>query len=238
MNVAVVGYTGRVGREIINLLKDMDHNFVAGWGSQGQSMINDFDSNWDPDQIEIVIDFSLPENFKDVVSWCQAHSKPLVSGVTGLGEIHTESLKTIMGQSFKIKAPIFWASNMSVGIALMKQFIEMTKVFHSKKVSISETHHVHKKDSPSGTALSLALKAKQSLGLNYEIPIEAFRTDEVFGVHTLRFESDDEVIQIYHEAMNRKVFASGSIKVAEWLVQKREAQMYFMEDFIQDSNKI
>lgn len=237
MKVAVVGHTGRVGLEIVNLLKNSKHEFTAGWGRQGQEMFmgDGGDSSvWNPRNIDVVIDFSMPENFKSVVQWCQTNKKPLVSGVTGLGEIKIEKLKEILGKDFNAHAPIFWASNMSIGIALLKQFIELSKIFNPNKVSISETHHIHKKDSPSGTAITLASKAKQAFGLSHDIPIEAIRTEEVFGIHNVRIESDDEVIQLYHEAMNRKVFASGSIKVAEWLVSKSEPRLYFMEEYILD----
>ncbi len=242
MKIAVVGFSGRVGQEVINLIQSSDHQFTAGWESQGQKMMTDAKpisnvSVWNPKFIDIVIDFSLPENFPNVFKWCQENKKPLVSGVTGLGEINKKKLAEILGHDFKFEAPMFWASNMSIGIALLKQFIGMTKVFKPKKISISETHHIHKKDSPSGTAISLATKAKQALNYKEDISIEAKRREEVFGIHSVRFESDDEVIEIYHEAMNRRVFASGSLKVAEWLVQKMEPQIYSMEDFIQDFNK-
>ncbi len=236
MNVAVVGYTGRVGSEVVKLIELSNHKFMAGWGIDGQKMLSSKGNSpaWDPKHIDVVIDFSMPENFQSVVQWCQVNKKPLVSGVTGLGEIKIEKLKEILGQDFKFQAPIFWASNMSIGIALLKQFIEMSKILNPIKVNISETHHIHKKDSPSGTAITLATKAKQAFGLSKDVPIEAFRTEEVFGIHNVRIESDDEVIQLYHEAMNRKVFASGSLKVAEWLVSQSEPRLYFMEEYILD----
>jgi 4-hydroxy-tetrahydrodipicolinate reductase len=199
--------------------------------------ISKIKKTWDADAIDVVIDFSLPENFKKTLTWCQAHQKPLVTGVTGLGEITNAKLHEIMGKDFKITTPLFWSSNMSLGIALLKKFIELVKVFEPQSVEISETHHVQKKDSPSGTALSLAHGAKSLLNYKKEIPIEALRVEEVFGIHEVTFKSDDEVLRIYHEAMNRKVFASGALKVAEWLISKKESRLMFMEDFIQDVKK-
>lgn len=234
MRVAVVGHTGRVGKEILGLIESSNHSFVAGWGSQGPHMAKDNSKGWKADEIDVVIDFSLPENFENTLMWCQENKKPLVSGITGLGEITDKKLTEIMGVGFKLQAPVFWASNMSVGIALLRSFIQLTKIFNSNEVSISETHHIHKKDSPSGTAISLAHQVKTSLDLDKEIPIEAIRTEEVFGIHEVTFKSDDEVIKIYHEAMNRRVFASGALKVAEWMQNKKDPRLYFMEDFIQD----
>lgn len=236
MNIAVVGHTGRVGKEILCLIQETEDTFVAGWGRAGQKMINASGETegWDSSKIDIVIDFSLPDNFQHTLKWCQQHNKILVSGVTGLGELTESRLQEIMGPDFKIKTPIFWSSNMSIGIALLRQFIKMVKIFNPQEVMISETHHIHKKDSPSGTALSLAHEVKDSMGFNKEIPISAIRTEEVFGIHEVTFKSDDEVIKIYHEAMNRRVFASGALKVAKWMLNKKESRLYFMEDFVRD----
>lgn len=250
MKIAVVGHTGRVGQELQNLISASSHTLTAGWDSKGPCMLaaakgasdngkpttySKSSEGWMADEIDVVIDFSLPENFPQLLNWCQDHNKVLVSGVTGLGEITPESLQKIMGSGFKVRAPFFWSSNMSLGIALLKQFIEMAKFFDPEDFMISETHHIHKKDSPSGTALSLAYKLKNTFKLNKDIPIEAHRKEEVFGIHEVTFKSDDEVVRIYHEAKNRRVFASGALKVAEWMKSKsKESRLYFMEDFIND----
>ncbi len=257
MRIAVVGHTGRVGQELQSLIYNSGDVLTAGWDRQGPYMLEvhlvknatpeldlaqtrnfriiKLQEGWRPDDIDVVIDFSLPENFPKLLEWCQVHQKPLVSGVTGLGEINEISLMPLMGPSFKLKAPLFWSSNMSLGIALLKQFIEMAKIFGPHDFAISETHHIHKKDSPSGTALSLAAKVKETFKLNKPLAIEAVRTEEVFGIHEVTFKSDDEVVRIYHEAMNRKVFASGALKVAHWLVTKPVVpKIFVMEDFIRD----
>lgn len=236
MKIAIAGHTGRVGKELQDLIKSSENIVTAGWASEGPLMFSQSkSSSWNPDEIDIVIDFSLPENFSKLLTWCQTHNKPMVSGVTGLGEITSNSLKDIMGPEFEFKAPVFWSSNMSLGIALLKQFIEMAKFFNPHEFHISETHHVQKKDSPSGTALSLAFKIENTFGLKQKVNIEAFRKEEVFGIHEVTFKSDDEIISIYHEAKNRRVFASGALKVAQWMFDSSlEPKLHFMEDFIQD----
>lgn len=240
MKIAIVGHTGRVGKELLTLIQNSEHICTAGWDSHGPKMLESYNNDnnelsWDADQIDIVIDFSLHENFPKILSWCQSNSKPLVSGVTGLGEITDQKLKEIMGADFKLRSPFFWSSNMSLGIALVKMFIKMSHIFGPKEFSISETHHIHKKDSPSGTALSLAHSIEKEFNLKKNIPIEAIRAEEVFGIHEVTFRSDEEEIKIYHEAKNRKVFASGALKVSEWLGSKTKApKLYFMEDYIKD----
>jgi 4-hydroxy-tetrahydrodipicolinate reductase len=248
MRIAIAGHSGRVGKELIRLILESDPNlnfsFVGGWNSEGPKMVGaDADSlnmtpGWNGQLIDIVIDFSLPETFPKILKWCQDNNKPLVSGVTGLGELNQENLNKIMGANFKLKAPLFWASNMSIGIALVKKFIEMAKIFNPSEFTISETHHIHKKDSPSGTALSLAHVINNNFNLKQSVPIEAIRKEEVFGIHEVTFKSDDEVLRIYHEAMNRKVFASGALKVSEWMFNNiKDARLYSMEDFIRDVKK-
>ena len=248
MKIAVAGHSGRVGQELQYLISQSRYQLTAGWDRDGACMLKQDESpegsnsapnlsvtqkEWVAADIDVVVDFSMPDNFPKLLEWCQTHRKPLVSGVTGLGEITSSSLKKIMGPDFKLKTPLFWSSNMSLGIALLKQFIEMAKFFGPHDFFITETHHVHKIDSPSGTAISLAHKLRNTFKTNKDVPIEAIRKEEVFGIHEVTFKSDDEVVRIYHEAMNRRVFASGALRVAEWMdSHPKEPGLYFMEDFI------
>jgi 4-hydroxy-tetrahydrodipicolinate reductase len=248
MKIAVAGHTGRVGQELQYLIAQSKHQLTAGWDREGTCMLKQDESpagttappnlktthdEWIASEIDVVIDFSMPDNFPKLLDWCQTFQKPLVSGVTGLDEVTSSSLKEIMGSKFKLQAPLFWSSNMSLGIALLKQFIVMAKFFGPHDFFISETHHVHKVDSPSGTAISLARKLQSTFEVDKDIPIEAIRKEEVFGIHEVTLKSDNELVRIYHEAMNRRVFASGALRVAEWMEsQPKEPGLYFMEDFI------
>lgn len=234
MKIAVAGNTGRVGTELTKLINNTEHQLTAVWNSSGPKMLNSNQTGWDKSNIDIVIDFSLSESFQSILLWCQDQKVPLVSGVTGLGELNDIKLIELL-KSAELKIPFFWSSNMSVGIALLKKFIVDAKLLNPKTVEICETHHIHKKDSPSGTALSLARAIKEKMGYNKEVPIHAKREEEVFGIHKVIFKSDDEIVEIYHEAMNRVVFASGALKVAEWLVEQKRAQFYTMEEFIRDA---
>lgn len=231
MRIGLVGSSGRMGQEILKLSLEFDHQCVGFWDSNGPRML-DGSKNWKSYAMDVVIDFSLPKNFNEVLIWCQKNKIPLVSGVTGLGEVNLKKIYEILGQDKELSAPVFWSSNMSLGIASIKEAIHSFKSFKPENIEISEVHHVQKKDSPSGTAITLAEMLKKNLDYKKDIEIKAERVVDVFGVHTIKMSNEDELIEIKHEAKNRKVFARGSLRVAEWLIHQEVDRFYKMGDYI------
>lgn len=239
MRIAISGHTGRVGQELIKTLDSKGHTWVAGWNRSGQSIVNPkgelLQKHWNKKEIDIVIDFSLAENFKNVFDWCLEHKIPLVSGATGLGELNHSVLKKISGhKDLNLEIPFFWSSNMSLGIALIRQFIKKMGLFKAVEFEVSEVHHLQKLDSPSGTAITLAQDVEQAFGLKDKIAIKAQRIDGVFGIHKVKIKSEDEIVEFYHEALNRKVFANGALQIAEWLYKKNQPGFFSLGDFLGD----
>ncbi len=217
-NVFVFGLSGRMGQEVKNRLeKDKIFSFQGGH-SRSQPNLEPKESP------HLVIDFSLPEGFTELCQFVEKQKVPLVCGTTGLSKDQKKKLKEL-GQ----KVPVFWASNMSFGVYLMCQLTEWLASYDKfYEYHVEETHHVHKKDKPSGTALTIEDSARKSTQ-NLKQTI-AHREGEIFGIHSFFANSRDEVIEIKHEAKNRGLFAQGAIDVGKWLVSQPPGY-YGMDDF-------
>ena len=237
MNIAIFGHSGRMGLEIQEMVRQRGHKCVAGWDAQGAVMLDTGKGPWSSDQIDVAIDFSLSDNFKNVWAWVSQNACPLVSGVTGLGDLnHPETLFQVHGGGADVKFPFFWASNMSLGIASLKSSIQYALALNPTQASIFEVHHVDKKDTPSGTALTLSQVVQDVFSFHGKVPISSERKEGVFGQHKVRLETSDEVLEFYHEAKNRKVFARGAVQVAEWIKDQKPG-IYKMEDYLGDVKK-
>ena len=160
----------------------------------------------------------------------------LLSGTTGLADEDSRALK-----SAAQKVPVLWAPNLSYGVALMVALVQRAAdvLGASANITITDKHHQHKVDAPSGTALALAaavmegrserledlLDPKQLEGLpdgdHGELVFSSIREGEAVGEHTVHFELPDEVIEIGHKALKRDVFAKGALKAGEWLVRQK-----------------
>jgi 4-hydroxy-tetrahydrodipicolinate reductase len=129
---------------------------------------------------------------------------------------------------------VLWAPNLSFGIALMNKLLRqaVSALGDEANIHITETHHVHKLDAPSGTALALAETARQARPEDAtEITFKSLREGEVVGEHTVRLAFGDEVLEISHEALNRDIFVHGALKAGAWLVQQPPGY-YTAEDWL------
>ncbi len=221
MILGLVGYSGHMGQTVLNLAKK-DKAFsqeVVAWDRKKGSFSRDII----PD---VVIDFSLPASLEALVPWIQKNKTPWVSGVTGYDDAQLGLLK-----SLKV-GPLFWASNMSLGIYYMRKSLELLATWPDVDVSLVDIHHKRKIDAPSGTALTLkesVLKSNSSL----DVQISSQRVGEVIGVHELGFFNGFEQITIKHEALSRDLFAQGALNISKWIVNK-ESRFYEMEDYFQE----
>lgn len=165
---------------------------------------------------DVVIDFSTPERLRAVAEACAAVGRPLVSGTTGLDAEVQAALHTAAQ-----RIPIVYAANMSIGINLLLYLVENTadKLPHSWHVHIEETHHRHKRDAPSGTALALGSAVERLRGAG-TVEYTSHREGEAVGQHEVRFESAGERIVLGHEALDRGIFATGALRAAHWVVRK------------------
>ncbi|MHB1922256.1 MAG: 4-hydroxy-tetrahydrodipicolinate reductase, partial [Chitinophagaceae bacterium] len=181
---------------------------------------------------QVAIEISTPESAVNNILLCFSAGVPVVCGTTGW----LERLGEVTSVCNRKKLALLYASNFSIGVNI---FFEINKILaglmiHQSQyeISIEETHHTEKKDSPSGTAISLAQEIMERVNRKHhwvnepssdpdEISILSKRMDEVPGTHLVKYSSSIDTIEIIHTAHNRKGFATGAITAAEWILDKR-----------------
>lgn len=179
---------------------------------------------------DVVVDFSLPEGTEQVIDAVVLHSKPLVCGVSGLNETQMARLDAAAKQ-----VPLLFDRNMSLGVAvLMHSVTEAAASLGAEfEVEVSEVHHVHKKDAPSGTALQLAeaiASARHESGTgSVEFAVE--RRGDVPGDHEVSMNSATEKLKFAHSVTTRQVFVDGALKAAQWLANQAPGR-YSMQDVL------
>ncbi len=245
--ITIFGAAGRMGKTLIRLIDGSDELKLSGALDHVKSelinksvteVIGELDRTDskvkfldDPLQsilsADVVIDFALPTNIEQRIQACSSAGIPMVIGTTGLNE---EQLALVRKAGDSI--PILLASNMSLGVnAVFALAAQAAKSLGPEfKIKIEETHHVHKKDAPSGTALSIGDVIGNEVGA-IDIEYESFREGEVFGDHTVIYESANERVEIKHHAKNRDLWAQGAIIFAKRLLDK-EPGAYRVRDLI------
>lgn len=167
---------------------------------------------------DVVIDFTTPGNTKYHLDICEKYSKKIVIGTTGLGENDNNLIK-----EYASKIGIVYASNYSLGVNLMFKLCQMAGKVLSENgfddIVVHDIHHIHKIDSPSGTAISIGNAINNSISSENKISYDVKREGEVVGYHNAVFSSDLEEFGIYHNAKNRDVFANGAIVAGVWLAK-------------------
>ena len=174
---------------------------------------------------DIIIDFSSPKSSMEILQLAKKKEIPILIGTTGFSE---DDFKKIEVASTKI--PVLFAPNTSSGIAILKNILNTSKNLFSEdhEFSIRETHHVEKKDSPSGTALDLK-RAIISIYPEAKVVIKSYREGNNPGEHTVSITLDNEKIEFTHRAEDRSIFALGALKGALWLTE-RSPGFYSMSD--------
>ncbi len=178
---------------------------------------------------DVLIDFSLPGATAAVLEAVLRHGRPLVCGVSGLDADQAAGLSAAAEQ-----IPVVYDRNMSQGIAVLETLVREAArgLGAAFEVEVHETHHVHKVDAPSGTALKLgeALAAVRGIPAD-SIRYEVERRGEVPGDHTVIFRSETERLELGHSVTTRAVFAEGALRAARWVVG-RPAGRYAMRDVL------
>ena len=226
MKIALIGY-GKMGHAIEQIALQRGHEIVSVIDVNNQE---DFTSDAFK-SADVAIEFSMPAVAMDNYRRAFAAGVPVVSGTTGWLE-HLPEIK----EACKAGQTFFYASNFSVGVniffALNKYLAKIMNDFPAYDVRMVETHHVHKLDAPSGTAITLAeglidnieRKNKWVEGkepAEDEIGICSVREGEVPGIHTVIYESDVDTISITHDAKSRMGFALGAVIAAEFTCGKK-----------------
>ncbi len=216
MRVAVIGISGRMGREIVALAPELAAKIVCGVAKTDEDKKSNVAiftniAELDAKALDVVIDFSLPQLTREVVQWCAEKKKPLVCGVTGL----TAKDQKAIDQAAS-RVPLLWAPNMSLGIAVLAKMLEEFRRLQNFDFQVEEFHHSQKKDRPSGTAVFLQDKLKSVVAKTLPEPV-AIRGGGVFGTHRVFAFGEEETLTLEHTAMNRRVFARGALQAAKWL---------------------
>lgn len=235
MKIALIGY-GKMGKEIEKIALGRGHEIVCVIDIDNQE---DFESEAFR-SADVAIEFTNPMvAYQNYLRAFKAGVK-LVSGSTGWMAEHGEEIKRLCREEGKT---LFWSSNFSLGVtifsAVSNYLAKIMNRFPVYDVTMSETHHVHKLDAPSGTAITLAEGIVERLDRKdkwvkgtllapdgtlsgtaehaaNELPVNSVREGEVFGIHTIRYESDVDSITITHDAKNRGGFALGAVLAAEY----------------------
>ena len=253
IKAGVFGASGRVGRLLIEDLRKEE-----GISLSAVYVRNELDFPIDPSVLvtndmdtflngcDIVIDFSLPEAAQLLFETAIKHAKPIVCGTTGFDAHQINLLREASG-----KMPVLYATNMSLGVALMNKLVYIaSKTLEDFDIEIVEMHHRHKKDAPSGTALTLAESAARGRDVELddvrisgrngnigertkgEIAVMALRGGDIVGRHTVGFYNDGEFIELNHTATSRNTFSKGAIRAAKWLYNQ-EAGLYSIADSLE-----
>jgi len=250
VKVGIVGSTGRMGEHLIKNVIETEglelsalHVFDELKSKVPDSVLITNDMNKFLESVDVVIDFSAPVATQALCEAALENPKALVIATTGFSE-HQQNL---MIEASKIM-PVLYSSNMSAGIALLKQLVEkVAATLGDFDIEIVEQHHRHKVDAPSGTALTLAEFAAKGRGVDLdsvrvsgrdgqigartkdEIAVMALRGGDIVGRHTVGFYNDGEFIELNHTATSRETFSKGAIRAASWIADK-EAGLYSIND--------
>lgn len=233
MKIIIAGY-GKMGHEIERTAIARGHEIVATFNTP-----DDWVSNVVP-KADVVIEFSSPEAAPEIIRHCFDLGLPVVSGTTGWNEKVLE----VKSEAVKRNKTFFYASNYSLGVNIFFQINRKLASFlcplDEYSAAIHEIHHIHKKDAPSGTAITLANDIIENCdryvgwnsGMNEQgkINITSERTGEVPGTHSIIWNSGNDTLEITHTAHSRQGFATGAVIAAEWLIGK--SGVFGMEDLL------
>ena len=247
MKIALIGY-GKMGHEIERIARSRGHEIVCIIDVDNQQ---DFASEAFR-SADVAIEFTNPQAaYGNYLRAFDAGVK-VVSGSTGWLKDHADDVRRLCTEEGKT---LFWASNFSLGVSIFtavnRYLARIMNQFPEYDVTMEETHHVHKLDAPSGTAITLAedivsrldRKSRWVKGTHQapdgtvtgsaqcapdELPVSSVRRDEVPGIHTIRYDSAADSITLVHDAKNRSGFALGAVLAAEYTAG--HAGLLTMED--------
>lgn len=236
MKIAIIGY-GKMGKMIETTAKKRGHTLGSIIDLGDEHLMH-------PDNLaqhDVAIEFTAPSTAFDNVSKCMDAGLPVVSGSTGwtdrIGELKDRCRTEDLG--------FVYASNFSLGVNILfylnERLAATMEHYEAYDVSMTEIHHIHKLDAPSGTALSLAegilgnVSRKkqwvlQESGENEDLWIKAIRAGDVTGVHEVMYESDFDRLSIRHSAKDRRGFAMGALMAAEFI--KDHTGFFSMKDVL------
>lgn len=240
MKIALIGY-GKMGHEIERIALSRGHQVVCRIDIGN---MQDFDSPAFADA-DVAIEFTAPTQAYSNILKCFDRGMKVVSGSTGWMEQHCQEMKDLCSDG---KNTLFWSSNFSIGVALFSKVNEylarLMNGYPMYEVTMSEVHHIHKLDAPSGTAITLAQGITANLDRKtgwskgtlvnadgtvtgtreyapQDIRIDSIRKDEIAGIHVIEYDSPSDFIKIIHSAKDRSGLALGAVLAAEYTVSRK-----------------
>lgn len=219
LKIGIVGANGRMGQEIVKVIETSSHDLF--YSLTRDTKLDEKKAA----KVDVWIDFTSPQALKDVLRMAEKYKTPVVCGTTGFSAAEKKLLET-----YAKKIPVLWSSNMSLGVALLNEALKSFSAVSHFDFQIEEFHHNKKKDKPSGTAITLQENLEKAVGRQLPEPL-AIRGGGIFGVHKIYAMSDEEVLMFEHTALNRAVFAKGSVQAAEWIVGQKPG-LYQIRDVL------
>ena len=241
MNILLVGY-GKMGRAIEQIALDRGHTIAGKIDVQNRADLDTLQRS----DVDVAIEFSAPEAAYANIRACLEKGWPVVSGTTGW-LAHRAEIEVLCREK---QGAFFYASNYSIGVNLFFRLNrQLARLMQGQPydVAMTEIHHIHKLDAPSGTAITLAEgiqaenEALQGWTLAPErregyLSITSEREGEVPGTHIIRYDSEVDSIEISHTAHSRRGFALGAVVAAEWLPGKQG--VFGMDELLEDKMSV
>lgn len=251
IKIGISGCNGAMGRVLTETANQLDDITIVFGIDRNPELYNTeypvYESGLKADKdCDIIIDFSHPSNLEDILKFCIQHKAGLVLATTGISINQETRIKEVSNH-----IPIFKSSNTSLGVNLIIDLVKKAAGILSEDfdIEIIEKHHNKKIDAPSGTAYMIANAINEELNnsLVYnlgrsgssskreknELGIHALRGGTIPGEHTVIFAGMDEIIEIKHSALSKKIFAEGAIKAAKY-IKNKEPGLYSMKDLIDE----
>ncbi|MEA2036458.1 MAG: 4-hydroxy-tetrahydrodipicolinate reductase [Nanoarchaeota archaeon] len=229
MNIAIVGY-GKMGHIIEKIALDKGIDVISKIDPNAEDATHKEINEESLKDVEVCIEFTAPTiavgNIKKIASL----KKNIVVGTTAWYDKLDEVRKAVEDNDIGF----IYSPNFSIGVNVFFRLIEqVSKILDNideYSLSMSEAHHIHKKDAPSGTAKMIAELIEENTDRFKGINIKSIREGEIPGTHTVNFESNADIINLEHQAKNREGFALGSVLAAEWINGKKG--FYTIDDFM------
>jgi len=228
MRILLIGY-GKMGKTIQNIALQKEHQIAGIINFNNRETLTNFSA----ENTDVAIEFTQPESAPGNIRYCLENNIPVVCGSTGW----LDYLPEIKALCIQKEGAFFYASNYSVGVNLFFHFNEYIaskmQAYQNFNVELKEVHHTQKVDKPSGTAITTAEGILNNYTLKdkwvsdaptpepQELNIISERIADVVGLHTVRYTSDHDTIELTHNAHSRIGFAEGAVMAAEWLQNKK-----------------
>ena len=231
MKIALFGASGRLGHSIADLIAQNKNFILSEAIAHSESVSLGTNLNGIPicasfqGTADLLIDVSLNKAFPNPLLVAVKARLPIVIGISGLDELQMDLIRRSAKQ-----IPIFYSINFSVGMAIFRRLArEAARSFYpSSTADIFEAHHAQKKDSPSGSALSIAKELQKS---GKTAQIHSIRSGKIIGEHSLLLNCDEERLEIAHTVHSREAFARGALSAATFLINQKPG-LYGMDDLL------